>query len=265
MSSKIRRVSAPILWVTTRGISDRLPDEENLLQCALQLGVLSSFLSSPSSLTISEIDEWQQFCSKFGKMFATFFCVEVNTKLHRVMRHILNHKINHGCFFRRNTEENECFHKYFKRLVAHKVSTVASLTGRLAPDEITNTILDLRVDQNLVWEERKWSAFLTQFHDSTTTSKTFFGGKNVYGQAKRHDAVVLNFHDQQRVGFVHSVFASRATFSTSFNMSTRPHIVAETSANRHREPQSTHLLRSSVLSLLCVRQQLHMHSSRTAY
>lgn len=187
------------------------------------------------------------------------------------MCHILNHKINHSCFFRGNSEENECFHKDVKRLVhftnlhieemasqtittrvhhyncsdlsttattdlefagttsgsigedqslsdadsntwtrltTRTLSTVAPLTGRVTPKEITNTILSLRVDQNLVWEKRK----LVCIPDSAPRFnglRQIFGVKSVYGKPKRHDAVLFNFHDEKLVEFVYSIFAPR--------------------------------------------------------
>lgn len=120
ISGKMRRQSAPFLWVCLMGISQKAPDEDPLLQCALQLDVMNQFLCDINKIgtrqiTESQVEKWQKFLFTVGSSMVDVFNVDVTTKLHRTMRHVKDHLLHHGCIRRGSTEENEYENKKFKR------------------------------------------------------------------------------------------------------------------------------------------------------
>lgn len=125
MSGKIRRLSAPFLWVCVMGVSDKNPDEDDLLQCALNLDKVNQFLCSANNisvrhLTIAKINEWQEFIFDFGRQMSMTFDKDVTTKLHRLMRHVKDQLSMHGCIRRSSTEENE--HEHIKHKKAYRLT-----------------------------------------------------------------------------------------------------------------------------------------------
>lgn len=96
------------------GFGDDKPDSDRLFHCDLQLNIVNRLLCNNEVVSIEDTDHWQQFIFTFGQCMATKFEFDVNTKLHRLMRHLGENINNFGCVFRDSSEENKCKHKEFK-------------------------------------------------------------------------------------------------------------------------------------------------------
>lgn len=116
LSGKIRRDSVPFLWLCLLGVSTNYPDDDKLVQCALQLNAVNAFLCSGAALSNAQLIHWQEFLFTFCKTMVSLFKVDVSTKLHRTMRHVIDHVTSMGCIRRGSSEENEMIHKEFKCL-----------------------------------------------------------------------------------------------------------------------------------------------------
>lgn len=116
MSGKIRRQSVPFLWVCIMGLAACTPDDDKILQLALHLDVVNNFLCDVRYRTADEIRVWQDYLFSFGVLFTSVTAVDVSTKLHRVMRHVDSHLLQHVCLRRGSSEDNEMAHKEFKSL-----------------------------------------------------------------------------------------------------------------------------------------------------
>lgn len=117
LSGKIRRQSAPFLWCVLMGMSDKCPDEDNLLHCAFMLDKVNKLLCDPISMNEKQLDSLQSTLFDFGSTFAAVFRVDISTKLHRLMRHVKHHIVHLGCLRRCSSEENEESYKQFKSIV----------------------------------------------------------------------------------------------------------------------------------------------------
>lgn len=104
-------IHSPYLWCCIMAVGDERPDDERLLQFALQLVIVSTFTCRNSALTLDSIQKWQRYLFRFGKLLAGIFQVDANTKLHRLMRHVREQITFLGCILRSSTEENETIHK----------------------------------------------------------------------------------------------------------------------------------------------------------
>lgn len=95
------------MWVCLMGLPDSVPDNDPLVQCALQLEFVNSFICQPNCLTKNNADKWQLYLFKFGFFMAALFNVDGSTKLDRLMRHLDHHLIHLGCILRGSSKENE--------------------------------------------------------------------------------------------------------------------------------------------------------------
>lgn len=90
------------------------PDDYPLIKCAFTLNVVNKLLCDSYEWTEEEIKRWQLYLFNFGAQISDLFQVEVNAKMHRVMRHVHHHLVHIGCIRRGSSEENEMAHKQFK-------------------------------------------------------------------------------------------------------------------------------------------------------
>lgn len=120
ISAKIRRQSVPFLWFGIMGLTDRLPDDEDLVQTALHLDVVKSFLCCPTFRTAEIIKKWQVFLFEFGSSMSRLFNIDVTTKRHRLMQHVDRHLILLGCPRRGSPEKNEMAHNHIKSVYSFK-------------------------------------------------------------------------------------------------------------------------------------------------
>lgn len=121
MTGLIRRLTCPILWICIMGVNDCIdPDNDPLLQTALELNEIHCKLLgiNESVDEIHRTDEWitdlQLRCFKLGESFVDLFQINVNTKMHRVMRHINSHLRSFGLVRWGANDCNETKHKTIK-------------------------------------------------------------------------------------------------------------------------------------------------------
>lgn len=137
ISAKIRRESVKFVWVSLMGLTDDLPDDDNLVRAAVELDVVNNLICTPGFYTASAISTWQTYMFKFGASISLLFHIDVTTKLHRLMRHVDRHLVLLGCLRRGSSEENEMAHKQFK--------TVYSQTNK-RPDTLGQQLLKCWID-----------------------------------------------------------------------------------------------------------------------
>lgn len=121
MSGKLRRQYLPFLWVVIIGLSgDTVPDDDPLLQASLLLSKAQAELNRPNTApenrhrTEENIDRLATLCFQAGAAVSKALGLQINTKLHRVMRHIRDHIVSFGCIRRGYTDTNETMHKEVK-------------------------------------------------------------------------------------------------------------------------------------------------------
>lgn len=61
ISGKIRRQTAPLLWCSHMCVTNYSPDNDPVLQTALELDAINDFLCTSANLKYSEIMKWQHY------------------------------------------------------------------------------------------------------------------------------------------------------------------------------------------------------------
>lgn len=123
------------------GMCHSIPDSDPLLQCALQRGVVNSFLCKTTAQTYKEIKQWKQYVFNFGKNMDNCFQVDISTMLHRLMRHV-NHQLLWICFIRRYTsEQKELRQKHFKAACTNPNKNVL----KIVPQFICSTMNSVEI------------------------------------------------------------------------------------------------------------------------
>lgn len=117
------------------GISDK-NDDEQILQCSLQLDAGKSFLSTPKDCTEKSISDWKRFLFSFGSTMCSIFQIYINTKLHSLMCHVRDHLLNLGCLRRGWSGESEMRHKLFKSVYACAKKHISNI----APKSLRSTM-----------------------------------------------------------------------------------------------------------------------------
>ncbi|KAI0566558.1 hypothetical protein FGB62_7g37 [Gracilaria domingensis] len=121
MTGAIRRKQCPLLWTSLIGVSNRRPDDDPLVQAALEMAQVQSELfgvnRSPEAAvrTSADIDILQFKCFKLGLSLIDGLGIKMNTKIHRLMRHVKSHLLSFGCIRRGATDANERMHKATKK------------------------------------------------------------------------------------------------------------------------------------------------------
>lgn len=193
MSGKVRRLSAPFLWVCVMGVSDKDPDEDDVLQCALQLDRVNQFLCGTNEinvrhLTLQDINDWQDFLFQFGRQMSTTFDMDVTTKMHRVMRHVKHQLVMHGCIKRSSTEENEHQNKKHKkayRLTNKHLDTIGVqlLRAHVHTDEVASSSDSDTSDGELPSTDTSisstWSQLESLIHQTTEAMSGSFHPKQI--------------------------------------------------------------------------------------
>lgn len=127
------------------GLSRNQPDDDELVQCALRLDIVSHVLCQYSKWTEQDIRRWQNYFFQFGLLMSRTFRVDVSTKLHRFMRHVDTHLVHLGCIRRGSSEENEMVHKEFKALYNFTIKHIATIASQI----LTNWVhCDQKFDDN---------------------------------------------------------------------------------------------------------------------
>lgn len=98
------------------GLSNLLPDDDCLIQCALKQDVINNFLCRIDSWTESEIHRCPPYLHIFGLTMVELLNIDISTKLRRFMRHVDHHLVHLGCICNGSSGENEMSHKQFKVL-----------------------------------------------------------------------------------------------------------------------------------------------------
>lgn len=134
----VRRQSFPFLWICVLGLNTKLtPDTDPLLQAALEFNDIQCQLMGINEdySSIQRSSYWmhriQQQCFELGERFTTLFFSKVNTKLHRVMRHIETHMKSFGMLRWGATDNNETRHKSLKVAYKNTNRRLDSLSVRL--------------------------------------------------------------------------------------------------------------------------------------
>ncbi|KAI0557092.1 hypothetical protein FGB62_342g012 [Gracilaria domingensis] len=121
MTGAIRRKQCPLLWTSLIGVSNRRPDDDPLVQAALEMAQVQSELfgvnRSPEAAvrTSADIDILQFKCFKLGLSLIDGLGIKMNTKIHRLMRHVKSNLLSFGCIRRGATHANERMHKATKK------------------------------------------------------------------------------------------------------------------------------------------------------
>lgn len=113
ISRNICRKSLQFFWCSVMGVNFHPQDTYHLIHTALQLDSVNNFICNSAHLTADEISNWI-FLFKFCQLLVWNFKINVNTKIHRILRHISNQLVHLGCIFRGSSEENERMHKSFR-------------------------------------------------------------------------------------------------------------------------------------------------------
>lgn len=117
-------------------LSDSVPDDDPLVQCALPLGVINTFLCHFSTCTMSYIDRWKLYMFQFGAYMSDLFNLDISTNLHGLMRHVNHHLIHLGCIRHGSSEQNEMAHKQYKILY----NTTQKHLESIAPQLLTTWV-----------------------------------------------------------------------------------------------------------------------------
>lgn len=138
MTGKVRREMLPFLWYCVMGVAPNVvPDKDPVLKMCLLWDAVQRLLSGinqgPREATRDNerINELQTLCFEAGKATAAALRVNVNTKLHRLMRHVKDHIIDFGCLRKGSTDENEALHKTTKKAYASTNRHVLELAPQL--------------------------------------------------------------------------------------------------------------------------------------
>eukprot|EP00171_Calliarthron_tuberculosum_P023381 IDg23381t1 len=122
MIGKLRRQLTPFLWVAFMGLQPRTrPDNDMILQAALgvnEVQIQFRGINLPSRAckrTENDIIQLESLCFKTGLYISKSLAIPVNTKLHRLMRHVGLHIRQFGCLRRGETDANETRHKTTKQ------------------------------------------------------------------------------------------------------------------------------------------------------
>lgn len=115
----IRRQSCPFLWTFVLGLNTKLtPDCDPLFQAVLELNDIHCKLLGVNEdlYSMHRTEVWihklQQQFFNLGTTLTQLFHRPVNTKLHRVMRHIEDHLLSFGTLRWGATDKNETQHKH---------------------------------------------------------------------------------------------------------------------------------------------------------
>lgn len=73
------------------GVSDHRPGDDALFNCALQPESVNLFICNTGELTSERLYDWQNYLFYFGKTMPQTFKIDVNKKIHRLMRHSMDH------------------------------------------------------------------------------------------------------------------------------------------------------------------------------
>ena len=121
VSGRVRRQHGCFLWVVLMGLDMSMcPDEDPLVQAALAASYVQSELLSVNkpplceNFTSSQIKQLQKDCFELGKLVQRAVGGSVNTKLHRVMRHVGRQIENYGNMRIGFSDKNETLHKSTK-------------------------------------------------------------------------------------------------------------------------------------------------------
>lgn len=74
---------------------------------------------------------WQRSMFAFGRELATFFKIDVKTKMHHLVRHVDHHLIHLGCIRRCWYEETEMVHNKFKILYSNSNKHLDDISPQL--------------------------------------------------------------------------------------------------------------------------------------
>lgn len=74
------RQCPPFLWCILMGLSDQQPDDDDVVQCALQLHRINSILWHPIQIGKEDIDKFKSVCFDFGKSFSTVCQVGISCR-----------------------------------------------------------------------------------------------------------------------------------------------------------------------------------------
>eukprot|EP00171_Calliarthron_tuberculosum_P001347 IDg1347t1 len=152
MTGLLRRTITPFLWVSLLGLQpEAKPNDDVLLRAALLVDKFQyewRGINQPWSTrkrTDERIKKIQEIAFEAGLVTSQALSLRINTKLHRIMRHAVDHLKSYGCSRRGDTDENECLHKTTKSAyhatnkrivqVADQLLTVRSIAGSGALDD----------------------------------------------------------------------------------------------------------------------------------
>ncbi|KAI0558010.1 hypothetical protein FGB62_243g015 [Gracilaria domingensis] len=122
ITGKMRRDLLCFLWSSVMGISRRVnPDNDKFVQVLLKadlfqrklMGINMSLQSM--GRTLKDIQDIAELGFEVGKDVVSLMKCAVNTKVHRIMRHVLDHLVDYGCIRKGSTDINETQHKITKK------------------------------------------------------------------------------------------------------------------------------------------------------
>ncbi|CAN8063785.1 unnamed protein product [Agarophyton chilense] len=105
----------------THGISSRLPDDNPLVQTALQMASVNKAMigvnTAPqvSERSVTDVEHLQKQFFDLGASLTNDLGIKMNTKCHWLMRHLQHHRYNFGCLPKGSTAPNESKHKSTKK------------------------------------------------------------------------------------------------------------------------------------------------------
>ena len=192
MTGNVRRTALPFLWAILLGMHQtRTPDEDNLVQSALQICHVYMIMKGINQAhesqgrTEEDIAFLQEQCSYLGRILMETFNMRACTKPHRLMEHVSDHVRDYGDLCYGNTSTNESLNKATKSSYQATNKRESELGGQL---------LNVRTGSAHVIKKRKLLSEREHVPDSATSALSY-----AYRTVEISEGMKLNYISERNV------------------------------------------------------------------